>query len=124
MVEKKEEEEWRTRTPKTLSNARVAFDVSLFSCERFLRSKRVRARFVTPSPNALTNALTNNASGFVSDDDDANDKKNNNKNKNERRSTDDERAIAFVDQSSGDSCLLYTSPSPRDRTRSRMPSSA
>ena len=25
---------------------------------------------------------------------------------------------------SGNSCLLYTSPSPRDRTRSRMPSSA
>ena len=25
---------------------------------------------------------------------------------------------------SRDSCLLYTSPSPRDRTRSRMPSSA
>ena len=25
---------------------------------------------------------------------------------------------------SGDNCLLYTSPSPRDRTRSRMPSSA
>ena len=25
---------------------------------------------------------------------------------------------------SSDSCLLYTSPSPRDRTRSRMPSSA
>ena len=24
----------------------------------------------------------------------------------------------------GDNCLLYTSPSPRDRTRSRMPSSA
>ena len=24
----------------------------------------------------------------------------------------------------GDDCLLYTSPSPRDRTRSRMPSSA
>ena len=24
----------------------------------------------------------------------------------------------------GDSCLLYTSPSPRDRTRTRMPSSA
>ena len=24
----------------------------------------------------------------------------------------------------GNSCLLYTSPSPRDRTRSRMPSSA
>ena len=28
-----------------------------------------------------------------------------------------------VDQS-GITCLLYTSPSPRDRTRSRMPSSA
>ena len=26
--------------------------------------------------------------------------------------------------SQGSSCLLYTSPSPRDRTRSRMPSSA
>ena len=26
--------------------------------------------------------------------------------------------------SSGITCLLYTSPSPRDRTRSRMPSSA
>ena len=25
---------------------------------------------------------------------------------------------------SGGTCLLYTSPSPRDRTRSRMPSSA
>ena len=28
----------------------------------------------------------------------------------------------FTDQP--DDCLLYTSPSPRDRTRSRMPSSA
>ena len=27
-------------------------------------------------------------------------------------------------QSFGTPCLLYTSPSPRDRTRSRMPSSA
>ena len=63
------------------------------------RASAVRYAF----SESLTNALTNNASGFVSDDDDANDKKNNNKNKNERRSTDDERAIAFVDESSGDS---------------------
>ena len=28
------------------------------------------------------------------------------------------------DNDISDSCLLYTSPSPRDRTRSRMPSSA
>ena len=28
------------------------------------------------------------------------------------------------DQIAGKVCLLYTSPSPRDRTRSRMPSSA
>ena len=28
------------------------------------------------------------------------------------------------DSSGFSSCLLYTSPSPRDRTRSRMPSSA
>ena len=30
----------------------------------------------------------------------------------------------FLDNISMISCLLYTSPSPRDRTRSRMPSSA
>ena len=36
-------------------------------------------------------------------------------------------AAAGVDDPTADSfpaCLLYTSPSPRDRTRSRMPSSA
>mgnify|MGYP007112064674 CR=1 FL=1 len=27
-------------------------------------------------------------------------------------------------EAQGNACLLYTSPSPRDRTRSRMPSSA
>ena len=31
---------------------------------------------------------------------------------------------ANMTTSIGDTCLLYTSPSPRDRTRSRMPSSA
>ena len=30
----------------------------------------------------------------------------------------------FLDKYQSGSCLLYTSPSPRDRTRSRMPSSA
>ena len=34
----------------------------------------------------------------------------------------EERRNLILTQS--DSCLLYTSPSPRDRTRSRMPSSA
>ena len=38
------------------------------------------------------------------------------------------RGINFLDTAPfygfGRSCLLYTSPSPRDRTRSRMPSSA
>ena len=29
-----------------------------------------------------------------------------------------------IDDLEGEFCLLYTSPSPRDRTRSRMPSSA
>ena len=29
-----------------------------------------------------------------------------------------------IDPEAVDPCLLYTSPSPRDRTRSRMPSSA
>ena len=34
--------------------------------------------------------------------------------------------VAITDALPGmiDACLLYTSPSPRDRTRSRMPSSA
>ena len=32
--------------------------------------------------------------------------------------------IRFAEMLSPDGCLLYTSPSPRDRTRSRMPSSA
>ena len=34
-----------------------------------------------------------------------------------------ERA-ANLPRAPGDRCLLYTSPSPRDRTRTRMPSSA
>ena len=32
--------------------------------------------------------------------------------------------VRIVDNDFHSSCLLYTSPSPRDRTRSRMPSSA
>ena len=37
-----------------------------------------------------------------------------------------EPSVVAVNQDSGGilACLLYTSPSPRDRTRSRMPSSA
>ena len=37
-----------------------------------------------------------------------------------------ERLEAKIEKHAGNlsSCLLYTSPSPRDRTRSRMPSSA
>ena len=37
----------------------------------------------------------------------------------------DRDCLEAIENDSGDSiCLLYTSPSPRDRTRSRMPSSA
>ena len=36
----------------------------------------------------------------------------------------DQRGIARVGITDIGACLLYTSPSPRDRTRSRMPSSA
>ena len=32
--------------------------------------------------------------------------------------------VTDEDEEYGKPCLLYTSPSPRDRTRSRMPSSA
>ena len=39
-----------------------------------------------------------------------------------RSAEDAERAVASA--AAADACLLYTSPSPRDRTRSRMPSSA
>ena len=34
------------------------------------------------------------------------------------------RGIKVIIAGAGGACLLYTSPSPRDRTRSRMPSSA
>ena len=34
------------------------------------------------------------------------------------------RPPLLIDKSKINNCLLYTSPSPRDRTRSRMPSSA
>ena len=38
---------------------------------------------------------------------------------------DGEAALAYVERvARSKACLLYTSPSPRDRTRSRMPSSA
>ena len=30
----------------------------------------------------------------------------------------------FLNSNHGEACLLYTSPSPRDRQKSRMPSSA
>eukprot|EP00656_Telonema_subtile_P004451 TRINITY_DN12026_c0_g1_i8.p1 TRINITY_DN12026_c0_g1~~TRINITY_DN12026_c0_g1_i8.p1 ORF type:complete len:374 (+),score=99.50 TRINITY_DN12026_c0_g1_i8:157-1278(+) len=36
----------------------------------------------------------------------------------------DDFVQAFADDVANNTCLLYTSPSPRDRTRSRMPSSA
>ena len=32
--------------------------------------------------------------------------------------------LTFIQEVMAETCLLYTSPSPRDRTRSRMPSSA
>ena len=35
-----------------------------------------------------------------------------------------ERMDVSIFREMGELCLLYTSPSPRDRTRSRMPSSA
>ena len=35
-----------------------------------------------------------------------------------------ETFVVTVEKEDEDACLLYTSPSPRDRTRSRMPSSA
>ena len=37
--------------------------------------------------------------------------------------TNEDGTVSFQDVTAY-SCLLYTSPSPRDRTRSRMPSSA
>ena len=44
----------------------------------------------------------------------------------ERGTTKDDRQASSesIIQSNSNTCLLYTSPSPRDRTRSRMPSSA
>ena len=41
-----------------------------------------------------------------------------------RAAVEEARAIDEASMAKHNSCLLYTSPSPRDRTRSRMPSSA
>ena len=38
--------------------------------------------------------------------------------------SEEEEEIKEIIQELNENCLLYTSPSPRDRTRSRMPSSA
>ena len=38
--------------------------------------------------------------------------------------SDHSKTASYANGLNIDSCLLYTSPSPRDRTRSRMPSSA
>ena len=35
-----------------------------------------------------------------------------------------DRGLKIIQSEKERNCLLYTSPSPRDRTRSRMPSSA
>ena len=42
----------------------------------------------------------------------------------DRTGAPDDVEYAMLDMVSDVACLLYTSPSPRDRTRSRMPSSA
>ena len=42
----------------------------------------------------------------------------------DRMSEEDQARTRVRCNPEGESCLLYTSPSPRDRTRSRMPSSA
>ena len=44
-------------------------------------------------------------------------------NRRANRSSDDENSLRASERVRN-VCLLYTSPSPRDRTRSRMPSSA
>ena len=41
-----------------------------------------------------------------------------------KNTKDNTPAVIFTELVPGDTCLLYTSPSPRDRQKSRMPSSA
>ena len=59
-----------------------------------------------------------------SDDFDASDAFDNRGNSPNRPFKSIQRALIEAARFSYQSCLLYTSPSPRDRTRSRMPSSA
>ena len=71
-----------------------------------------KSTVLVPSPNVAEDHQTKNAMALVEND----------------------AAVMIEDKSFSDSflgvvqdlisCLLYTSPSPRDRTRSRMPSSA
>ena len=42
----------------------------------------------------------------------------------EKKANSFQKTVSYLTEESIITCLLYTSPSPRDRTRSRMPSSA
>ena len=63
---------------------------------------------MSKNPDIINKLKKRNAQSALKE---AEERRKNNKNK---------KAVKEIDGS----CLLYTSPSPRDRTRSRMPSSA
>ena len=61
---------------------------------------------------------------LATDDDNANDNGDDDDNANDNSDDDNANDNGDDDNANDNSCLLYTSPSPRDRTRYRMPPSA
>ena len=71
-----------------------------------------------------TGSITEVAYITAKDEDEAEEKLSNDELDSDFETMDDDMSVEEENITLCKSCLLYTSPSPRDRTRSRMPSSA
>ena len=91
---------------------------------------RIKPRCLTFQPKSYHKPAAYTADGFMLPCCWLDDPKNDHALENEFHMKDEHLALKNVDKvediysSKEWACLLYTSPSPRDRTRSRMPSSA
>ena len=79
--------------------------------ENFVKNTEGRILYVNPSDLDATDAITNQGNSLTQPF------------KTIQRALLESARFSYLKGNDND-CLLYTSPSPRDRTRSRMPSSA
>ena len=86
--------------------------MTLFS---YYKQREVLARNIEESEHRLKDIRRMKKEGIVTRNDEI---------RSELQLTNDRLAYQEADNSISIACLLYTSPSPRDRQKSRMPSSA